>query len=157
MKPLRWRYALFLAAGVLAAASVTVVGVQLAVGSANSPSIRAVSRMSDSPVAVGPGQTMKLSSEESVIDTASAIAIVRQRLDPKFLASAREVVTLRARYTNSHLATSVIPVDALVWIVTVDGLEVPSFNDTTITQMNYVIDAKTGTLLEAYSGPPAPR
>jgi len=111
----------------------------------------------------GNGRYFMASTEPSVLDSAAAMDAAGKIIAPGAFLRAKNIVIGKYRFTSDEVATSVVPADHLVWIVTLNGVEVPfrggmSANATAGTsrpvahQMNVVIDANTGEGLLAFTG-----
>ena len=97
------------------------------------------------------------SAEASGIDSSTAMAAVRTRIQPAFLAGAGSVTIGEYRFTDDQLDASVAPANALVWVVTLNDVNIPFMGAPGMNpklaahQLNLVIDAKTGARLVDYT------
>jgi hypothetical protein len=112
-----------------------------------------------------PGQTLMRSSESSALDAAAAVEKAKEDRGTGIFASGRVIVVGKYRFSDDTMADAIIPRNALVWIVSVDGIVMPtpsrqygsSGPPDVIHQMNFVLDANTGAKLVAYAGQVAPQ
>jgi hypothetical protein len=107
---------------------------------------------SDAPPDTRPGISLVPSVEASALDSATAMAKAGELCN---LGGASGVVIGKYRFTSDELADSVAPKNALVWVVTLNGVSIPGrggvSRETTpgssvrvFRQLNVVIDANTG-------------
>jgi hypothetical protein len=112
------------------------------------------------PSFLNSSQRLVPSAEASKIDSATALAKVREVVS---VAQATSIVVGKYRFTSDELAESVVAKNALVWVVTLNGVTVlprggVSLHEDTASprpvyhQLNVVVDANTGALVVAIPG-----
>ena len=150
------------AVGVLALLA-TAVGVSVAsrartASAADVPVVQAVAASATAPgPASNPAVHLAPSAEAAAVDSSTAMAGVRTRIQPTFLAGASSVTIGEYRFTDDELATSVAPANALVWVVSLNDVDIPFVGapgmnpNLAAHQLNLVIDAKTGNRLVDYT------
>jgi hypothetical protein len=111
-----------------------------------------------------PYETMARSNESAAVDAATAVEKAKAGWGSGILSSAKVIVVGKYRFTDPSMGEALVPPNALVWIVSADGIlqEMPGGTvksaapRNVIHQMNFVIDANTGQQLVAYGGQMAP-
>lgn len=122
-----------------------------------------VANIADAPVAQTVNQHLTASAEPTGVDADTAVSAVRTRFAAALLGSATSVVVGKYRLTDDIIDESIVPKNALVWVVSLNGVKLPllgrSFEPAAgakkpgvFHQLNIVIDATTGAPLESYSG-----
>jgi hypothetical protein len=150
------------AVGVLAllvtAAGVSVASRVRVASAADVPVVQAVTASATTPgPASNPAVHLTPSTEAVAVDSSTAMAGVRTRIQPAFLASASSVTIGEYRFTDDELATSVAPANALVWVVSLNDVDIPFMGAPGMNrklaahQLDLVIDAKTGDRLVDYT------
>lgn len=113
----------------------------------------------DAPAPVDSGMRLTRSTEFGAIDSQAAVAKVRDEAGPAFLAKGSSIVVGKYRIADDLTSEGVMPKNALVWIVSVNGVESPVWGQTAggktklvAHQMNFVIDANSGAPIFHYAG-----
>ena len=106
-----------------------------------------------------PGVSATKATDGAKITEAEAIATSRTQIAADYVANASKVVATKVRFSDDMVPATVVAPGTLVWVVSYDGITVrrhggPRSTQTgpTWTQMNVVVDASTGAVLEAYPG-----
>ena len=111
-----------------------------------------------------PYETIVRSNESCALDATAAVEKAEEGWGSTILSSASAIVVGEYRFTDPNMGEALVPPNALVWIVSADGIvqETPgnmegsSAPRNIVHQMNFVIDANTGKQLVAYGGQMAP-
>jgi hypothetical protein len=111
-----------------------------------------------------PDESITRSNESCAVDASAAVETAERGWRSGTLSSAKAIVVGEYRFTDPNMGEALVPPNALVWIVSADGIvqETPgavpgsSAPPLIIHQMNFVIDANTGKQLVAYGGQMAP-
>lgn len=146
-------------------AAVVVLGRTHAVnaGAPSEPPVVAVGTPGTPQPDMRSGQNLTPSDEASVVDSATAMATVRKLIRPAALGAASSITIGKYRFTSDELDESVASKNALVWVVTINGVNIPFSMAATVEttsgtrapvshQLNILIDANTGKSLVALTG-----
>jgi hypothetical protein len=147
--------------GVAAAAVLTATSFAVAGAAGILPPILSARDASAPPLVSNRAQALTPSDEPSAASSETAVATVERFFGADRLSQAKSVVVGKYRFTDDnllmqgHLSRLKVPRNALVWIVSVNG--VPARPATggmpplqRVDQLNFVIDANTGKLLVSY-------
>lgn len=105
------------------------------------------------------GVSATKATDAAKVTEAEAIATSRTQIAAGYAANATKVVATKVRFSDDMVPATVVAPGTLAWVVSYDGITVrrhggPRSTQTgpTWTQMNVVVDASTGAVLEAYPG-----
>jgi hypothetical protein len=163
------RWAIGISGAVLVLAAIAAVAIVWGVvphasaGVSPQPNVVAAGTVGAEAPTEGPGRHLVASAEPCSIDSAAAMDAAAKIIVPGAFLRAKNIVISKYRFTSDEVATSVVPTNALVWIVTFNGVDTPfrggmSIDATAGTtrpvahQLNVVIDANTGAGLLAFTG-----
>jgi hypothetical protein len=118
----------------------------------------------DAPTPVDSSMQLSRSADLGAIDSEAAVAKVRDETGSAFMAKGTSIVVGKYRIDDEVIPEAVLAKNALVWVVTLNGVESPVWGQSAggktklvAHQMNFVVDATTGALVFHYAGMVGPQ